>query len=167
MIRRVTHTASRLITNGSKGLHPLVSRSIFIFFPRHVAAVFATSTGIRHQIIEEKISQNPMSTQSRLHQQYPINLPCCQQLRRVGILGSMSKPITPHFEQVIGRFIAGGRFNNKSEVIRAGLRLLEEHETKASASLSREDLTRIIRTALDDTRPLIPAAKLLCRRSRR
>ncbi len=79
----------------------------------------------------------------------------------------MSKVITPHYEQVIDRFIASGRVNNKSEVIRAGLRLLEEHETKASTASSREDLSRIIQTALEDTRPLVPAPKLLHRRSRR
>jgi len=78
----------------------------------------------------------------------------------------MSKVITPHFEGLIDRFIASGRFNNKSEVIRAGLRLLEEHEAAASAT-SREDLSQVIRTALEDTRALIPAADLLRRRSRR
>ena len=77
----------------------------------------------------------------------------------------MSKVITPHFEELIDRFIASGRFNNKSEVIRAGLRLLEEHEAKAS-SPSREDLSRIIQTALMDPRPLIPAKELLQRRQR-
>ncbi len=75
----------------------------------------------------------------------------------------MSKVITPHFEQLIDRFIASGRFNNKSEVIRAGLRLLEEHEAKAPIA-SREDLSRVIQTALMDPRPLIPAANLLRRR---
>jgi antitoxin ParD1/3/4 len=78
----------------------------------------------------------------------------------------MSKVITPHFEQLIDRFVASGRFNNKSEVIRAGLRLLEEHEATASTA-SREDLSRIIQTALNDPRPLIPASKLLHRRQRR
>jgi antitoxin ParD1/3/4 len=77
----------------------------------------------------------------------------------------MSKVITPHFEDLIDRFIASGRFNNKSEVIRAGLRLLEEHEVKASAP-QREDLSRIIQTALGDPRPLIPATQLLRRRHR-
>lgn len=77
----------------------------------------------------------------------------------------MSRAITPHFEQLIDRFIASGRFNNKSEVIRAGLRLLEEYETKA-ATASREDLTRVIQTALADLRPLVPAVDLLRRRSR-
>ncbi|HEV2209926.1 MAG TPA: type II toxin-antitoxin system ParD family antitoxin [Verrucomicrobiae bacterium] len=78
----------------------------------------------------------------------------------------MSRAITSHFERLIDRFIASGRFNNKSEVIRAGLRLLEEHEAKA-ATATREDLTCIIQTALEDRRPLVPAADLLRRRSRR
>jgi hypothetical protein len=30
----------------------------------------------------------------------------------------MSKAITPHLERLIERFVASGRFNNKSEVIR-------------------------------------------------
>jgi antitoxin ParD1/3/4 len=77
----------------------------------------------------------------------------------------MSRVITPHFEELIDRFIASGRFNNKSEVIRAGLRLLEDHEAKASAA-SRDDLQRIIQTALTDPRPLVPAAALLRRRPR-
>lgn len=47
----------------------------------------------------------------------------------------MSEVITPHFEKLIDRFVASGRFNNKSEVIRAGLRLLEEHEANAAAAI--------------------------------
>jgi antitoxin ParD1/3/4 len=81
-------------------------------------------------------------------------------------VAGMSKVITPHFEKLIDRFVASGRFNNKSEVIRAGLRLLEEHEANA-APASRDDLSRIIETALMDPRPLIPAANLLRRRQRR
>ncbi len=77
----------------------------------------------------------------------------------------MSKVITPHFEQLIDRFIATGRFNNKSEVIRAGLRLLEEHEAQASQP-TREDLNQLIQAALADKRPLIPASKLLRRRKK-
>ena len=70
-----------------------------------------------------------------------------------------------HWE-LIDRFIASGRFHNKSEVIRAGLRLLEEHEAKAPAA-GREELSRIIQDAMEDSRPLIPAETLLRRRRRR
>jgi antitoxin ParD1/3/4 len=35
-----------------------------------------------------------------------------------------------HFENFIEHSVADGRFNNASEVIRAGLRLLEEEENK-------------------------------------
>jgi antitoxin ParD1/3/4 len=80
-------------------------------------------------------------------------------------LSGIGKVITPHFEELIDRLVASGRFNNKSEVIRAGLRLLEEHEAQASAA-TREDLSRMIQTALIDPRPLIPATQLLRRRRR-
>ena len=36
-----------------------------------------------------------------------------------------------HFEDFIGDKISNGRYNNASEVIRAGLRLLEEEENKS------------------------------------
>ncbi len=38
-----------------------------------------------------------------------------------------------HFDTFIMKSISRGRFNNASEVIRAGLRLLEEEETKVVA----------------------------------
>tara|TARA_B110000240_G_scaffold57993_1_gene66042 strand:+ start:252 stop:554 length:303 start_codon:yes stop_codon:yes gene_type:complete len=38
--------------------------------------------------------------------------------------------IGSHFEQFIAQILDSGDFNNKSEVVRAGLRLLEEQETK-------------------------------------
>ena len=59
----------------------------------------------------------------------------------------MSKVITPHFEKLIDRFVASGRFNNKSEVIRAGLRLLEEHEANAAAANGDERHFRLFHRA--------------------
>jgi len=48
-----------------------------------------------------------------------------------------------HFERMVADLIEGGRFQNQSEVIRAGLRLLEESEYY-SPELERE-LTRRLR----------------------
>jgi antitoxin ParD1/3/4 len=38
-----------------------------------------------------------------------------------------------HFSSFVDRQVADGRYGNVSEVIRAGLRLLEEHEAKHKA----------------------------------
>lgn len=49
----------------------------------------------------------------------------------------MSRTVTaslgPHYEEFIQKCILGGRYNNASEVIRAGLRRLEEEEAKIAA----------------------------------
>lgn len=44
-----------------------------------------------------------------------------------------SVTLSPHFEQFIARQIAEGRFGSASEVIRAGLRILEQQETRLQA----------------------------------
>jgi len=75
----------------------------------------------------------------------------------------MSKAITAHFDQMIERFIATGRFNNKSEVIRAGLRLLEEHELQFERA-ARADLERILDEDLANACPAISAEHLFSRR---
>lgn len=38
-----------------------------------------------------------------------------------------------HFDEVIANMVEQGRFNSTSEAVRAGLRLLEEHEQKVNA----------------------------------
>ena len=49
----------------------------------------------------------------------------------------MSRTVTaslgPHYEELIQKSILSGRYNNASEVIRAGLRRLEEDESRLAA----------------------------------
>ena len=45
----------------------------------------------------------------------------------------MNIALTKHFEGLIERLIAGGRYNNASEVVRAGLRNLEAEERSLAA----------------------------------
>lgn len=57
-----------------------------------------------------------------------------------------SVALSPHFESFIQRQIKSGRYNNASEVVRAGLRLLEDQH--ARAKLQQEELRAAIAAGL-------------------
>jgi antitoxin ParD1/3/4 len=40
----------------------------------------------------------------------------------------MNIALTKHFEELIARLVSSGRYNNSSEVVRAGLRILDAEE---------------------------------------
>lgn len=46
----------------------------------------------------------------------------------------MNIALTRHFEELIERLVASGRYNNSSEVVRAGLRILDAEERAMSAA---------------------------------
>jgi antitoxin ParD1/3/4 len=60
-----------------------------------------------------------------------------------------------HFEKFAREQIAQGRYQNVSEVIRAGLRLLEDYEASRAERLRR--LGSKLDAAWDDPRPSLPA----------
>jgi len=46
----------------------------------------------------------------------------------------MNIALTKHFEELIARLISSGRYNNSSEVVRAGLRILDAEEKSLAAA---------------------------------
>jgi putative addiction module CopG family antidote len=50
------------------------------------------------------------------------------------IMAAMNIALTKHFEELIARLVASGRYNNSSEVVRAGLRVLDAEERALSAA---------------------------------
>ena len=64
------------------------------------------------------------------------------------------------FERFVGRLLKSGRYNSKSEVIRAGLRLLEEEEKSRAAKL--EELRKAFRAGIESG-PRIPAEQVFDR----
>lgn len=67
----------------------------------------------------------------------------------------------PHFEGFVQEQITRGRFQNASEVVRAGLRFLEDRE--ADLAERRAGLLRSIDAAFDDPAPSIPAKEAFAR----
>lgn len=59
-----------------------------------------------------------------------------------------SVALTPHFEALTQQFVASGRYNNVSEVIWDGLRLLEARALEESAKLAA--LKGAVRKGIDD-----------------
>jgi antitoxin ParD1/3/4 len=55
-----------------------------------------------------------------------------------------SYTIGPHFERFVREQVEGGRYASASEVIRDGLRLLEEHQQRRQAALDglRSDIDK-------------------------
>lgn len=45
----------------------------------------------------------------------------------------MNIALTKHFEELIARLVESGRYNNSSEVVRAGLRILDAAEREQAA----------------------------------
>jgi len=70
-----------------------------------------------------------------------------------------------HFEDFIQKQVQNGRFQNASEVVRAGLRLLEDHEASHAERL--QVLKQEINASFDDPRPDIPADEVFDRLERR
>jgi antitoxin ParD1/3/4 len=50
------------------------------------------------------------------------------------MLNPMNVALTKHFEEMIARLVASGRYNNSSEVVRAGLRILDAEEKSIEAA---------------------------------
>ncbi len=66
-----------------------------------------------------------------------------------------------HFEEFVSRQIANGRFQNVSEVVRAGLRMLEDYELSRAERAVR--LAREINAAFDDPAPDVPADQVFAK----
>lgn len=66
-----------------------------------------------------------------------------------------------HFEEFISRQVADGRFQNASEVVRAGLRMLEDYELSRAERAAR--LAREINEAFDNPAADVPAEQVFAR----
>jgi putative addiction module CopG family antidote len=62
----------------------------------------------------------------------------------------MNIALTKHFEELIDRLVASGRYNNSSEVVRAGLRVLDAEERALSAAIYPPGSLRHLYTAAEN-----------------
>lgn len=62
----------------------------------------------------------------------------------------MNIALTKHFEELIARLIASGRYNNSSEVVRAGLRILDAEEKSVAAGSFPPGTLRHLYTKTDN-----------------
>ena len=81
----------------------------------------------------------------------------------------MAHTLTNYADDIINRLILSGRYNNRSEVVRAGLRLLEEKEFSHlnAPALSERALSRAYRRQKNDTAAETAATRASRRRSPR
>ncbi|HEY3763079.1 MAG TPA: type II toxin-antitoxin system ParD family antitoxin [Verrucomicrobiae bacterium] len=79
----------------------------------------------------------------------------------------MAHTLTDHTSDLIRRLIHSGRYNNRSEVVRAGLRLLEEKEFNYLNPSAAKDsqLARAYRRQRSDNSMEVRATKTSRRRS--
>lgn len=66
-----------------------------------------------------------------------------------------------HFEEFVSRQVANGRFQNASEVVRAGLRMLEDYELNRAERAAR--LAREINAAFEEPEPDVPADQVFAK----
>ncbi len=64
----------------------------------------------------------------------------------------MSYSVGEHFNKFIREQVVAGRYNNASEVVREGLRLVEEHETKLT--ILRNNISTVIDSNEGLSKPL-------------
>jgi hypothetical protein len=65
--------------------------------------------------------------------------------------------LTKHFEELIARLVASGRYNNSSEVVRAGLRILDAEERSVTAGSYPPGSLRHLYTKTDNRAELLTA----------
>ena len=65
-------------------------------------------------------------------------------------VAAMNIALTKHSEELIARLVASGRYNNSSEVVRAGLRILDAEEKSVAAGSFPPGSLRHLHTKADN-----------------